>query len=292
MEHQLWKAIVAVLRTLVKTPTRARFTFSDVDVVLVHFWAVLHDRPARWACVRAHWPIHRRRQPLPSPSTLSRRLRSPSVMALLAALEQRVIAPPAPGLFWIIDGKPLPVGGCTKDRQARYGRAAGGYAKGYKLHALLSGAGGIVAWRIAPMNKDERFMATRLLKEAPIQGYVVADGNYDSNTLHELCRARGNLQLVTSRRCGPGRGLGHHRQSAGRLRAMALLENPFPQFGQHLLQERECIERAFAHLTNWSSGLTGMPPWVRTHRRVHRWVQAKLILTALKRLTHATTYVK
>jgi hypothetical protein len=133
---------------------------------------------------------------------MSRRLRSPSVVALLDALERRVVAPKEPGLFWVIDGKPLPIGGCSKDRQAGYGRAAGGKAKGYKLHAVIS-AGGIAAWRIAPMSKDERVMAARLLRAAPVQGYLVADSNYDSNPLHAACDRLGELQLIT--RGGTGR---------------------------------------------------------------------------------------
>jgi hypothetical protein len=55
---------------------------------------------------------------------MSRRLRSPGVQKLLDALEQRVLAPKQPGLYWMIDGKPLAISGCSKDRQAGYGRAA------------------------------------------------------------------------------------------------------------------------------------------------------------------------
>src|SRR4051795_7462778 len=113
MEHQLWQSIIDVLTTLHKAPKRTTCDFSDEDIVRVHYWAVLHDRPIRWACQPGHWPIWRRRQPLPSPATMSRRLRSASVRRLLQALEERVCAPQAPGLYWMIDGKPLPIGGCS-----------------------------------------------------------------------------------------------------------------------------------------------------------------------------------
>jgi Transposase DDE domain len=216
---------------------------------------------------------------------MSRRLRSPSVLALLDQLERRVIAPKEPGLYWILDGKPLPIGGCSKDRQAGYGKAAGGKAKGYKLHALIGSDGSIAQWRVAPMNKDERVMAERMLKSAPpgVHGYIVADANYDSNRLHRICDQRGNLQLVTPRRYGPQKGTGHRQQTAGRLRSIAITENPYPAFGQRLLQDRAAIERHYGNLTNWGGGLSGLPAWVRTHRRVHRWVQAKMVLAALKR---------
>ena len=291
MEHQLWKAIVAVLRAVDKPRTPARFDFRDEDIVAVYYWSVICDRPTSWACRKEHWPIHLRKRPLPSPATMSRRLRSASVVALLDALERRVTAPPEPGLFWMLDGKPLPIGGCSKDRQAGYGRAAGGKAKGYKLHALVGSDGAVACWRVAPMNKDERVMAERLVKAAPpeVVGYVLADTNFDSNPLHRVCDERGNLQLVTRRRHGPGKGTGHRQQAAGRLRSIALTEGPFPAFADKLLKDRAEVERQFGNLVNWGGGLTCLPAWVRTHRRVRRWVQAKLVLTRLKRDAGGTT---
>ena len=123
MEHQLWLTIVAVLRSLDNPRVRPQPYFSDQRIVEVYYWAVLHDRPTCWACQKANWPLEQRRRPLPSAPTMSRRLRSPSVRALLDALEQRVVAPSEPGgLYWMLDGKPLPIGGCSKDRQAGFGR--------------------------------------------------------------------------------------------------------------------------------------------------------------------------
>lgn len=290
MEHQLWKSIVGVLASIHKARKQTAFDFSDEDIVKVHYWAVIHDRPMRWACNRRHWPIWRRRQPLPSEATMSRRLRSPSVRSLLNALEQRVIAPQEPGLFWMLDGKPLSMSGCSTDRQAGYGRAAGCKAKGYKIHAIVNPPGEVAAWRVAPMNKDERVMAERLVRVAPIQGYLVADANFDSNKLHQACQQRDQLQLVTRRRYGPRHGTGHRKQTAGRLRSIELTENPFPRFADRLLEDRNEIERRFGNLTSWGGGLTCLPPWVRTHRRVHRWVQAKLVLTGLKRSVPIKTY--
>ena len=291
MEHQLWKAIVVILTALDKRRKSTAFDFSDEDIVKVYYWSVIHDRPTCWACSSKHWPIYLRKRSLPSPTTMSRRLRSPSVVALLNALESRVVAPKQPGLFWTIDGKPLTIGGCSKDRQAGYGRAAGCKAKGYKINAIVGPSGSIASWRLAPMNKDERVMAARMLRTAPIQGYVVADSNYDSNKLHKVCSGRDQLQLVTRRRYGPGRGTGHRKQSSGRLRTIELTENPYPAFADRLLKDRNEIERRFGQLTNWGGGLSCLPAWVRTHRRVRRWVQAKLVLTALKRSNLTRTYV-
>lgn len=291
MEHQLWKEIVSVLGEVDKRRRRSVETFSDEQIVKTWFWAVIHDRPVSWACDRRHWPLHERRHQRPSRSTMSRRLRTPSVCGLLEQIERRVLWPTSgASLLWMVDGKPLTISGCSKDRQAGYGRAAGGKAKGYKLHAMVGMDGSIAAWRVAPMNKDERVMAGRMLREAEVRGYVLADGNYDSNRLHEVCVGRGNLQLVTPRRYGPEAGQGHRRQSAGRLRSIALLENPQPEFGQQLMRQRDAIDRYFGRLTNWGGGLTHLPPWVRTHRRVHQWVQAKLILTSLRQRIQVRTY--
>jgi hypothetical protein len=290
MEHQLWKSIVVIVGLLGKQPRSTRFRFNDERIVQVFYWAVIHDRPISWACCRKNWPIHLRGNELPSNTTMSRRLRSPSVRERLEALEQRVVPPRSPGLFWTIDGKPLVIGGASKDRQSGYGRAARGKARGYKIHAIVSNEG-IAAWRVAPMNMDERTMAARLLRSTAIEGYLVADSNYDSNPLHQLCDGLGNLQLITPRRYGKSHGLGHHHHAPGRLRSIERTENPFPDFADGLLHDRDLVERTYGNLVNWGGGLTTLPAWVRTHRRVHRWVQAKFVLAALKRRPELTTYI-
>jgi hypothetical protein len=190
------------------------------------------------------------------------------------------VAPTAPGLFWRIDGKPLPSGG-AKDRQAGYGRAAAGKAKGYKRHALVGSEGAIAGWRLAPMNQDARVLAARLLKAAPpaVVGDVAAAANHDATTLPRLCDARGDLQLVRRRRCGPGKGPGQREQTAGRLRSIAWTESPFPAFAAQLLKDRAEVEGQFGNLTNWGGGLQGLPAWV----------QAKLVLTRLKQKVGLTT---
>ena len=292
MEHQLWKEIVAVLERIDKPPVKPTFTYSCVEIVLVWFWAVLHDRPVSWACDRCNWPIHLQKRRLPSSSTMSRRLRTNEVQKLMQMLEDKQLQTDgSKPLAWMIDGKPLVIGGCSKDRQAGFGRAAGGKATGYKLHSIIGIDGTIAAWRIAPMNKDERVMGRRLVRAAEIQGYLLADGNYDSNPLHEVCSERGELQLISPPRGGLGKQKRRRVQSAGRRRSLELLESPQPEFGHGLLHERDEIERKFGNLTNWGGSLTHLPPWARTHRRVHRWVQAKLIINSIKHPIHTTTYV-
>ena len=283
MERQLWKAIVDVMERIGKPHLNGNFTYQVVEIAKVWFWAVVNDRPVSWAVQRDNWPVCLRRMSLPSSPTMSRRLRSAAVVRFLKQLEDHVIAPKdSTNLAWIIDGKPLCISGCSKDRQAGYGRATGGKAKGYKLHAIVGKQGQIAQWRVAPMNRDERVMAQRMFKAIRQPGYIVADSNYDSNKLHQVCDDKGNLQLVCPRRYGPGRGHGHRPQTRGRLRSKAILEDPYPHFGNELLAQRDEIERYFSQLSSWGGGLTHLPPWIRTHRRVHRWTQAKLILTTIK----------
>ena len=284
MERQLWNAIVQILGEIRKPNLSGNFDYCVQKVLKVWFWAVVHDRPVSWATDARNWPAWHRGTPLPSDSTMSRRLRSEAVLKVLRLMEQRVISPKdSGGLVWLIDGKPLPIGGCSKDRQAGFGRAAGAMAKGYKLHALIGKHGEIAQWRVAPMNKDERVMARRMLKRTDVVGYVVADSNYDSNKLHQVCDDNGNLQLVARRRYGTSRGTGHRKQTPGRMRSKELLENPSPDFGDGLMDQREAIERYFGNLTGCGGGLTHLPPWVRSYRRVFRWVQAKLITYALRK---------
>ena len=288
MEHQLWKEILAEVTRLDKSRRRNENSYTDGEIVLTWFWAVLHDRPVSWACQRANWPIHLRRRPIPSASRLSRRMSSESVQLLLQQVEASVLAPQRLSLVWLVDGKPLPVSKVTKDRQA--GPRQG--AKGYKLHALVDATGSVKAWRITPLGKDEKEMARRRVQSAALQGYLVADGNYDASELYDLCEEQGNLRLLTPLRASPGNRR-RKRQSAGRQRSIQRqdgLRDQDKPFVIDLFRQRGDIERYFGNLTSWGGGLTHLPPWVRTHRRVHRWVQAKLILNALRRRTQQRTY--
>lgn len=285
MERQIWKKIIDLLSPLAKRSSCPRRRYSDADIVRVVLWAALYDRPISWAVKRENWPSRQATRRLPSGSTVSRRCRHKSVQGLLRQLEAKTLRRHGDvSLVAVVDGKPLPISGFSKDKQAGYGRAAGCKAKGYKLHVLFTVDGSLLGWRVAPMNKDERVMARRLVRSCGHQGYLLGDGNFDSNPLHAACSEVGQLQLVAPRRRGGG--LGHGRHDAGRLRSIELLEGPCPEFGRSLLKIRDTVERFFASLTNWGGSLTCLPAWARTHHRVHRWVQAKLLINALKPRTY------
>jgi hypothetical protein len=291
MEHQLWTAFEQRLGQL-STTFHPHARFQDKDIVRVFYGAVRHDRPTCWACLKDNGPVHARKKPLPSPSVLCRRLRSPAVLDLLHRLHRDALCPPGDApLLWWVDGKPLPSGGASADRQAGYGRAARSKAKGYKLPAFVGSDGSVPIWRIAPLNTDERGMARRMARQAEIQGSLVGDAHFDDNPLHDVCLAPGERQLVTPRRFKNAQSTGHRRHSPSRLHSLNLISDPVAEFGRDLLRQRGGVERYFGNLTRFAGGLSPLPAWERTHRRVHRWVQAKRIVNALRMQLRKQTYV-
>jgi hypothetical protein len=282
MERDTFGRIRRILRRLGRRRRNGRFTYTDATILEVYLWAVINDRPVGWACVPEHWPPGLRRGPLPSHSVVSRRMRSPQVQRLFARLRRHAgMGGSSATLAIAIDAKPLPIASHSHDRQAGYGRAAGGKAKGYKLHAIVSLDGRLLVRRVTPMNKDERTIARRMLRELEHTGYLLADGNYDSNPLFDAAKEHG-LQLVAPRRYGSDKGLGHHRHSAARLRCRDLLENTISDFGRELHHHRQAIERFFGTLTSAAGGLTCLPAWVRGIRRVRDWVDAKILCHHLR----------
>lgn len=281
MERERFCRLRQLLRRLGRRRRTRRETYTDSTIVEVYFWSVICDRPVVWACDAGHWPPGLRRGPLPSQSVMSRRLRSASVRRLIDRVEALVRPCSQSALVGMMDGKALPIPLHSRDRQSGKGRGVGNVARGYKLHTVVDAAGRLLVWHLASLNIDERVMAPRLLREMPQCAYVVADAHYDSNTLFEVAASRG-MQLVVPRRYGKDKGLGHRKYHDSRLRSKAMLEENASSFGRELLRHRRTIERVFACLTNFSGGLTCLPPWTRGYHRVRAWVQAKIILAHLK----------
>lgn len=276
MEGELWKRLYTMVMELGKEIDCPNKQIHAMWIVLTFLWSVLHDRPVSWACQIENWPPEQRWQNLPSPATMSRRLRDFCEMELLQRVEHRLreIFP----MGWVkwIDARPLPVGGNTKDQDARFGRGAGHNAKGYKLYMLGDAYQSVEAWQIQPMNVSEKRVAIELFEPLTGEGYVVGDGEYDANGLYDAA-ADHSFQLIANKR--QGKALGHHYQSPHRLRAIELISHPF---GQALLHQRGDIERYFGQMSNFGGGLSPLPNWVRTLRRVRLWVQGKIILNTLR----------
>jgi hypothetical protein len=284
MECELWPPLYALIMKVGKRSRRGGVRYSDAVIVLVFCWACLHDRPQGWACEPRNWKsTHLRPVQLPSDSTLSRRLESPSVKALRRALEQEVRSIGIPGLLRVIDGKPLPVGTYSKDPDAKWGHVSKRkMLRGYRLHAIWSDRPLPEVWTVRPMNENESPVAESLIPQLTGTGYLLADAQYDVNKLHDLAMTYLH-KLVACPRNRRAKGIGHMRQSPHRLHALLMLKRPF---GQALIQQRGNIERSFGNATSFAGGLGPLPSWVRRLHRVHRWVQAKLLINALRITVH------
>ena len=279
MENELWKKVYQKVTEVARNRSLKRATYTHADIVLTYLWAVLHDRPIYWACKKTNWPIYYRRKPLPNPSTMTRRLRTLHIQKLLREIESHLVNLIPRSVCRYIDAKPLPIGGCSKDKQSKFGRGASCIARGYKLYAVSDIQQGFVQWTIRPMNQNEAKVATDLISNLDSGGYLVGDGAYDSNRLYDIASKR-SVQLIACHR-KKGKALGHRRHSPYRLRSRELLERPF---GQSLIKGRTSIERMFGNLVSFAGGLKPLPHWVRTLFRVELWVRSKMILYHLWRL--------
>lgn len=277
MERELWQALYEFVS---HSHVRGKgWLFSTSTIVMVYLWAAVHDRPMYWAVDKRNWPDDLRPAVLPSQSNFSRRMRRPDVVQLMTEIENQFLAMVGADqrLIRIIDGKPLDVSNVSKDRDAGYGRAAGGKHKGYKLYAVHAGAPMPLAWGLAPMNVSEKTMAAELIPTLLGEGYLLGDGEYDTNNLHDAAHQAGHQLLAPKR--GKSKGLGHHRHSPYRLRSIELLKTPF---GQKLFNHRKQIEREFGTLVGFGGGLACLPAWVRGLRRVRNWVHAKLLVNGAR----------
>jgi hypothetical protein len=278
MDGQLFKRLYRRLLEIASLCRSPRQQYSDLVIVAVYLWGVIHDRPQGWGCLAENWTIDIPWMELPSESRLSRRLNTPLVKALLDQINDYLWGRFRTRIAKCVDGKALTVSKSSKDKTATIGPAAGGrLTKGYKLHAIVDGGGVLAAWAIAPLNHSEPIVARRLIRKLVGQGYLIGDSNYDCNALYTRAGGYGH-QLVAPPKV-KGKGLGHHVHSKYRLRGLELLKQPMAK-GLFKLR-KSTIERFFGNLGWKSGGLGQLPGFVRSIKRVRRWVQGKLILQAI-----------
>jgi hypothetical protein len=294
MEDQLWNALYPLIEQEDKRrPRRKRVQFSDAAILMMAVWAVLHDRPICWACRRCNWPASFTHD-LPSPATMSRRLRQLSVWLLLEQVFLRLLAViPASDscLCRRVDAKPLPVGGYSKDRDARRGYASCGFCRGYKLFGCWA-KDAVVPETVVlgPMNESDPAGTAHLIDRLEqlhaggvgAAGYVLADSTDDTNALHEHLGRRGFQLLAPRRTSSQGKAVAeHHRTAPSRLRSIELLEGP-GEFGRSIYRLRAQVERDYGNLGSFGAGLQPLPNFVRRPRRVAMWVIVKLILNGIR----------
>jgi hypothetical protein len=296
MEDELFEALYHLVREEAKRrPRQKRVQYSDAVILMVALWAVLHDRPMCWACQKEHWPDDWPWLEWPSPSRFSERLRTLSVQLLLEQVFYRLLGAAVlrDGFCFCrrLDSRPLPVGGFSKDHDARWGYATGGKYRGYKLFGCW-GHSAVVPETLVlgPMNRSDQAGGIELIDrldrlygtgEGHLGGYVLADATHDTNPLHECAGGHG-LQLLAPRK-EPFSGLGHGKHSPYRLRNIELLEGPSAAiFGRPLYTLRGQIERDFGQMSSFGGGLQPLPAWVRRPHRVAFWVIGKLIFNGLR----------
>jgi hypothetical protein len=283
MERELWPLLYRHAQEAAKGFRQKYVQIQPWIIVATMLWAALHDRPVNWACNPRNWTTTKLRPPcIPSPATMSRRVDKLATGLFWHRLEQKLRSSGHAGLLAFIDGKPLPVGGNSKDPDARWGRSAGGLAKGYKLHAVWSTGVLPETWEVEPLNTSEKQVGDRLMEQLSCGGYLLADGEYDASYLYDHAFARG-YQLVSPFRKAKKPGTGKHYQSPHRLHSIELLQD---DFGRTLYKTRTQIERCFGNATSFAGGLAPLPAWVRGLPRVRTWVWAKLLINAVRIVKH------
>ncbi len=283
MERELWPLIYQHVQ---RTAERFRQKYVQMQpwvIVATMLWAAIHDRPVSWACQERHWDTTRLRPTrIPSAATMSRRVDEVATGFFWRSLEDDFRAHGSSVLVAFLDGKPLPVGGNSKDPDARWGRGAGGLAKGYKLHTVWSTNVTPEAWEVAPLHVSEKEVGRRLLLQLRGGGYLLADGEYDASSLYDRAHERG-YQLLSPCRHAKNPGCGKHYQSPHRLHSIDMLTRAF---GENLYKKRTQIERDYGNATAFAGGLAPLPAWVRGLHRVRTWTWAKLLINAARILKH------
>lgn len=273
MSSHVWQVVYQMIREVERqTPrTMRKCLYSDTLIVAMFVWSVMHDRPMCWAADRRHYygPFRPRR--LPSRSQFCRRIASTRCAAILEEVDKRLAGRTDVPTVSLMDGRPLTVGACSQDRDARAGRICYGFAKGYRLHAIATKDGEILAWRVTPLNVSEKTVAFELVEEASPHGIVLADGNYDMGRLYDHVLMHGALLFTPLPK---NAGLGHRPQSRPRL----LVAQLWAKGGAELYKQRTAIERIFSQQSTYGGGLAPLPAWVRSLPRVRRWVRVKLMI--------------
>jgi hypothetical protein len=274
MERELWPLVYRALRDTARAIAQKYVHYHPWAIAAVLLWAAIHDRPVSWACDPRNWSTTRLRPPeLPSAATVSRRAARTGFAVFLNHLAARLKGDGPPAWELTLDGKPLPVGRCSKDRDARGGHLG----RGYKLHAVWGDRPWPEAWEVTAARDYEGTVAERLLAQVRGKGVVLADGNYEASFLYDAA-ARAGYQLLAP----PDprdTGEGHRYQSPHRLVALAWFADGL---GWALLAERASIERMFGNAGSFGGGLGPLPNWVRRQGRVERWVWCKLVINAAR----------
>jgi hypothetical protein len=285
MDQDVWARILRATRLAARRvmPSVRTPKFPDLLIVRMYCWSVWHDRSLMWAASREHYGRLFRPRKLPSVSQFARRVKTLSVQTILQRVHEDLAEVHRMSAVLYLDGKPLAVSPVSKDPDAGPGHIAGGFGKGYKLHARVSEDLRIICWSVMPLNVAEQSVAMELLARHPTpNSLLMADSNYDSAPFYKATQwtnATLFTQLKGQKRVKNNQ---HHpvtlRQMGAARREAVRIWKQHPDLCRFVLRQRDAIERTFSALTCYGGGLAPLPSWVRTLQRVRRWVGTKIIL--------------
>jgi hypothetical protein len=280
MDRDQWTIVYTSIKRNAKRLQRdAKLTFGDLLIVAMYAWSVANDRPMCWACNRSNYRSFFRPRKLPSVSQFTRRVKCKRTQKILQWVHEDLANTNSPVAIQYIDGKPLVVGVASRDPDARKGKVMGGFAKGYKVHPLMTAEGKIPVFAVTSLNKHEMHVAAQMLTYAPKMtpgSLLMADGNYDAATFHKLVESRGGRLLTKPR------GFAKHEVTRRQMGAARRECNDFwkssPAFMHDAYRHRIRAEGILSALTSYGGGLGPLPAFVRRLPRVTRWVGTKIIL--------------
>ena len=275
MSSHVWKRVYQTIRLVNRSVSSEgrRPAYPDTLIVAMYMWSVWHDRPLCWAADRTNYTSLFRPRRLPSRSQFCRRIMTQRCQALLRSVSDRladVEMDEAPRIA-LMDGRGFCVRNHSVDPDAKRGYASGGFARGYKLHAIARENGRFIDIRVTPMNVSEKRVARDLLDANRNIGILLADQGYESGSLYDHAREHGVILMTPLSKNAGG---GHRPQSKARLFAKKLWDYG----GEVLYRRRDAIERFFSQLSSFGGGLAPLPPWVRRLERVERWITAKVMI--------------
>jgi hypothetical protein len=291
MERELWqRCIVIVKRQARKLGRLPKATYRDWLIVAMSLWHTAHDRPMCWACAPENYRPWFRPRRLPSISQFTRRVAGRRCQQILQAVHAETARLGWPATVSYLDGKPLTVGVASKDWEAKRGHVMGGFAKGYKVHVWATEDRRIPVFSVQSLNRHESPVAEAMLAQVPVlsdQAVILADSNYDATRLYGAAAARNGALVVKPR------GIAKHPKTLEqsgpyRREAIAQWGEARQPVVRMVYKDRIKVEGILSSLTCYGGGLGPLPAWVRTLKRVTRWVGIKIILYHV-RLTLRTT---
>jgi hypothetical protein len=286
MDREQWVIITAAVDRVIRRMERPgrRPRYSDRLIVLMYIWCAWQNKCLSWACDRLHYNTLFRPRQLPSISQFTRRVKSDVCHYILQKVHDDLQGGSVCLPLSFIDAMPLTVSPVSKDPEAKRGHITGGFAKGYKLHAIVNENGRIVIWCVCPLNIDEKTVAAELFTRADTAGLgelSLGDTAYDAAPLYKINTARNHTLLA------PVRGqkfVSAQGRTEKKLRAMGPARREAVNIWEHheplanfIMEERKQIEGVFSVL-NVVLGVGRLPAFIRRLSRVIRWIGTKVIL--------------